>query len=111
MTQIQIDSLVEVTTTVGTISDAEKIAHALIERRLAACVQITGPVTSVYRWQGAVHHDQEWRCTIKTTSALVDQIMLAIKEMHPYEVPEILCIPILKSHPDYERWLRESVSQ
>jgi periplasmic divalent cation tolerance protein len=111
MSDLQNSSLVEITTTVGNSADAERIAEALVEKRLSGCVQIAGPITSVYRWQGDVHRDQEWRCTIKTTAELMGQVIGFIKEIHPYETPEILCLPILFAHPDYERWLRESVTQ
>ena len=109
MSYSQSNPLVEITTTVGNNADAEKIAKALVQQRLAGCVQIAGPILSIYRWQGEIHQDQEWRCTIKTTLALKDQVILAVKEIHPYETPEILCLPILYSHPDYERWLHEAV--
>ncbi|MGH7757607.1 MAG: divalent-cation tolerance protein CutA, partial [Vulcanimicrobiaceae bacterium] len=78
---------VQIVTTTATREDAERIARALVERRLAACVQIDGPIVSHYRWQGAVEAGSEWRCAIKTRAALFDTVAAAIRELHPYEVP------------------------
>ena len=98
---------VQVVTTAERQEDARKIADLLIEKRLAACVQIVGPVTSVYRWQGKVESAQEWQCLIKTRHALFDDVAEAICKVHPYEVPEIIAVPIVAGSRDYLRWLEE----
>jgi periplasmic divalent cation tolerance protein len=96
---------IQVTTTVANRSDAERIARELIDRRLAACVQISGPIESVYRWRGEVETTEEWRCTIKTRRDYFDRIERVIRSLHPYEVPEILAVDILAGNADYLEWL------
>lgn len=94
-----------VVTTTARKDEAETIAGELVARRLAACVQISGPITSVFRWQGQVEHSQEWLCFIKTTRGLLDALEAAIRELHPYEVPEFVAIPAERVGAAYQRWL------
>ena len=100
---------VQVVTTTGQRADAEAIAAALVERRLAACVQVSGPVSSCYRWQDKVQQAEEWVCTIKTTTQAYEYVEQAIRELHPYEEPEILAMPIVHGSPSYLRWLADQV--
>jgi periplasmic divalent cation tolerance protein len=90
---------------------ALRIAQALVERRLAACVQIFGPVESVYRWQGRVESATEWQCCIKTTRDRYAEVEQAIRGLHAYQVPEILAMPVVEGHLDYLGWLAQSVGQ
>jgi periplasmic divalent cation tolerance protein len=99
----------QVTTAVSTRDDAEAIAAALVQRRLAACVQIVGPVQSVYRWQGAVEQAQEWLCVAKTTRAKYAAVEAAIRELHLYECPEIVALAIEAGSADYLAWLGDQV--
>jgi periplasmic divalent cation tolerance protein len=99
---------VQVTTTVGSRAEAEAMAQALVERRLAACAQVAGPVASTYRWAGAVEQAEEWYCHAKTTRARSADVMHAIRALHRYELPEIIAVP-LEGSPDYLRWIAESV--
>ncbi len=99
-----------VITTVGAREDAVKIARTLVERRLAACVNVTGPVESWYRWKGAVENAQEWLLVIKTTAAACDQVKAAIKELHSYELPECVVLPIEGGSLEYLAWLEENVT-
>ncbi|HEX6644074.1 MAG TPA: divalent-cation tolerance protein CutA [Gemmatimonadales bacterium] len=99
---------VQVTTTVGTRADADAIARALVDRRLAACVQVAGPIASTYRWAGAVEQAEEWYCHVKTTRARSAEVMDAIRALHRYELPEIIAVP-LEGSPEYLRWVAESV--
>ena len=101
------NDFVQIVTTTERQEDARRIADLLVEKRLAACVQIAGPVTSVYRWQGKVESAQEWQCQIKTRQALLDDVSEAIREVHPYEVPEIIALPIVAGSRDYLVWLEE----
>ncbi|HUV38951.1 MAG TPA: divalent-cation tolerance protein CutA [Planctomycetota bacterium] len=101
--------VIQVSTTTGTRDDAQRIADALVEKRLAACVQVVGPVTSTYRWQGNVERTTEWLCLIKTTAALYGEVESAIRELHPYEVPEIIAVPVAAGSRDYLEWLKGSV--
>jgi periplasmic divalent cation tolerance protein len=100
----------QIVTTTEREEDARQIADLLIEKRLAACVQIVGPVTSVYRWQGKVESATEWQCLIKTRQALSDNVVQAIREIHAYEVPEIIALPIVGGSRDYLIWLEEQTS-
>ena len=95
----------QVTTTTETKEQAEKIAQYLVEAKLAACVQINGPITSIYRWKGKVENAQEWLCLIKTQDDLYDKVEAAIKKLHPYETPEIIAVPIVKGSKEYLSWL------
>lgn len=97
---------IQVVTTIDHPEVAGKIAQALVERRLAACVQIVGPIKSVYRWQGKIEAAQEWQCWVKTQAALYAQVESAIRELHTYEVPEILAVPVLDGAAPYLAWLK-----
>jgi len=102
---------IQVATTTGTEEDAEQIAAALIERRLAACVQITGPIQSLYHWQGKVESDPEWLCTAKTHRDKYGRLAAAIGELHPYDVPEILATPIVAGSEAYLKWMQEELNK
>ena len=103
--------LIEVVTTVAHHEEARSLAGKLIERRLAACVQIIGPITSVYRWQGNVEQSQEWMCRIKTPRELFDRLAAAIRELHSYETPEIIALPVVAADADYVSWAVNETSQ
>ena len=98
----------EVRTTLPTIAAAEELAAALVERRLAACVQITGPIQSVYRWQDSINRDQEFSLCCKTSSGRLTQLIDHLKTQHPYELPEVL-VSSVQASPEYARWLQEQV--
>ncbi len=96
---------IQVLTTTDARELAKKIGRALVDRRLAACVQIAGPVTSVYRWQGQIEVAEEWQCWIKTTRERFAEVEGAIRELHTYTVPEIIAMPIVAGSADYLSWL------
>lgn len=96
---------IQVATTVAKKKDAERIATMLVTKRLAACVQIVGPITSVYRWKGKMERTKEWLCIAKTRATLFGAVEKAIREIHPYDIPEILAIPITLGNAAYVRWL------
>ena len=102
------DYIIAITTTEKK-DDAEKIADFLIEKKLAACVQIIGPITSIYRWQGAVEKSEEFLCLIKSAKKHFPELEKAIKEKHPYETPEIIATPITEGSEDYLSWLRKEI--
>ncbi len=95
-------------TTVGSREEGRKIARALVERRLAACVNQIGPIESVYRWKNEVESAQEWLLLIKTTAAQLAAVQAAIKELHSYELPECVEIAIDGGSEEYLRWVAEN---
>ncbi len=101
--------VVQVTTSTGSRSEADAIALALVEARLAACVQVVGPVTSRYWWHGAVEVAEEWLCVAKTTAARYPEVEAAIRRLHSYDEPEIVAVPVVAGSPSYLDWvLRET---
>ena len=104
------DEFIQVVTTTATTDDARRIAQALVEQRLAACVQIVGPVESIYRWLGKIETAAEWQCWIKTRAEHYAAVETAIRQLHTYNVPEILALPILAGHEPYLQWLRDETS-
>jgi periplasmic divalent cation tolerance protein len=96
-------------TTVAEAAEAEKISRALVERRLAACVNILPHIRSIYRWQGKVEEAAEILLLIKTTAAQFPAVRDAIRELHSYAVPECISLPIDAGSPDYLKWLAENV--
>jgi periplasmic divalent cation tolerance protein len=98
-----------VLTTAGSQDEARKIARALVERRLAACVNIVAPVESVYRWQGEVENAQEWLLIIKTTAQAFSKVREAICELHSYDLPECVLLSIEDGSKTYLEWIGESV--
>ena len=99
---------VQITTTIGSRAAADDLAVALVEARLAACAQVSGPVASVYRWHGAVERAEEWHCQLKTTRACQPALEAELRALHPYEVPEIIAVP-LEGSPSYLEWIEQSV--
>ncbi|HEX2393631.1 MAG TPA: divalent-cation tolerance protein CutA [Solirubrobacterales bacterium] len=99
----------QVQTTAGSEEEAKRIAEALVDERLAACVQIVGPIASRYRWQGKVEEAQEWLCLIKTTSTAYDAVQAAIRAAHSYDEPEIIAIPITLGSSGYLAWVEQNV--
>ena len=98
-----------VLTTVEKQEDGERLARLIVERELAACVQVLLPMTSVYRWQGAVEQASEVLLLIKTTSSAYPQLEAAIKQHHSYRTPEIIALPVAAGSADYLSWLTASV--
>ena len=84
---------------------AGRIARDLVESGLAACVSRVGPVHSTYRWQGAVHDEPEVLLVIKTVSTRYSELEMRLKSLHPYEVPEIIALPVTRGSADYLGWL------
>lgn len=101
----KVESYIQVTTTTKKKEDAEKIAISLVERKIAACAQIAGPIISIYRWKGKIETAEEWQCVIKSRKNLYDEIEKAIRAVHTYEVPEIIAVPIVAGSVDYLEWI------
>ena len=98
-----------VTTTVGSRADAERLARAILERRLAACVQVEEGLLSLYRWEGRLCEDAEVRLTIKTLPGLQDALLALFKEQHPYELPQFVSWHAHASAA-YRDWARSEVA-
>ena len=106
----EVEGGVIILTTVGADFDARALASALVEARLAACVNILDRVHSVYRWEGRVTSDDEQLLVIKTTDARVDALREELFKRHPYEVPELVVLPILGMSDAYGAWLQAQVT-
>ena len=100
---------IQVSTTTAKRADADRIAKAIVEKRLAACAQVLGPITSTYWWKGRIEVAREWLCLIKTEARRFRQVEKAIKELHPYETPEIVAVPIVRGSKDYLGWIGSSL--
>ena len=101
--------VIQVITTVSQRADAERIAHDLVEQQYAACVQIGGPITSYYRWEGKIESALEWKCVIKTKKENYAKLEDAIRSLHPYDVPEILATGIVAGNQSYLTWVDDEV--
>jgi periplasmic divalent cation tolerance protein len=109
MNQPYSEEYIQVTTTCDKRDAAERIAQALVEKKLAACVQVIGPITSIYRWQGKIEQAEEWICFIKSTKKIYPELERAITAIHPYDTPEIIAVPITAGSSKYLHWLSETV--
>jgi periplasmic divalent cation tolerance protein len=95
--------------TAAKIADAKKIARALVDHRLAACVNLVPQVKSVYRWKERIQTDEEVLLLIKTRRSRFDELRQCVESLHPYEVPEIVAVPIVEGSANYMNWLEQSV--
>jgi len=95
--------------TVKDSAEAERIAKRLVDERLAACVNVLPNISSTYRWKGKVEHVREVLLLMKTSHEKLDRLMAKVKELHSYEVPEILALPIERGSQEYLKWLEESL--
>ena len=101
----------QVFTTTDRPGDAENISKVLVTRRLAACAQVLGPITSTYWWEGKMETSQEFLVLIKTRKDLYPKVEKAILDNHPYDVPEIVAIPITEGSEKYLKWIDEEVEK
>jgi periplasmic divalent cation tolerance protein len=98
-----------VLTTAGSEEEARKIARTLVERELAACVNIVPQIESIYRWQGRVEEAREWLLIVKTTAAVFETVREAIVQLHSYDLPECICVAIEHGSSEYLYWIGASV--
>ena len=96
-------------TTLASRAEGEQLAATLVEERLAACVNVFGPVASIYRWEGKVARDEEVLLFIKTTAAGVEPLKTRVLDLHPYDTPEFLAFEVGAGAPDYLAWVVDSV--
>ena len=99
-----------VMTTIGSKGEAEDMAWELVERKVAACVNIIEMQSSIYRWKGEVKSEKEYLLLIKTTAAMLSRLFAAIQELHPYDVPECIALPIEAGTKNYLDWISEAVA-
>lgn len=97
--------------TCGSEEEALKIAHSLVEERLAACVNLVSPVRSIYRWEGKIWDEKEWILIIKTQKERVEELEKKVKSLHSYSVPEIIGLPIVEGSSSYLQWLLEETTK
>jgi periplasmic divalent cation tolerance protein len=105
------ERVVFVYTTHPSVVEAERIGRELLENRLCACVNILPGMVSLYWWQGAVERGEEAVMIIKTRAALAEPVRAAVRQLHSYETPAILVLPIESVDTDYERWLLEETQR
>lgn len=103
--------MIQIQTTTGRKEEADKIAKALVEAKLAACAQVIGPINSIYRWQGRIETAQEWLCIIKTRTELFAAVEARIKALNSYETPEIMALPVERASAGYLAWLEDSTAE
>lgn len=103
------DDHIQVLTTTATHDEAQTIADTLVGSQLAACVQIVGPITSTYRWQGKIERAEEWLCVIKSTRGLYAEVERAIVAQHSYDTPEIIAVPMVAGSQRYMDWVSEQL--
>ena len=99
-------NFIQVMTTVAKRVDADSVARKLLEERLAACVQVVGPIQSTYWWEGSLESGEEWLCLAKSRRDLYPSIEQAIRAVHPYQVPEILAVPVAAGFEGYLAWMQ-----
>ncbi len=97
--------------TAGSEEEARKIAHHLVEQRLAACVNIVPQLTSIYQWQGKIEEGREWLLLIKTSAEMFGHVQAAIRELHSYELPECIAVDIAEGSPAYLKWIESWVGK
>lgn len=103
------DEVIQVVTTTADKQDAETLAQALLTKRLAACVQISGPIDSSYWWNGRIETGTEFTCVVKTLRSLYPEVEQTLLDLHPYDQPEILAVAVSDVSEGYAKWLREQV--
>ncbi len=102
---------VMVWTTVASTAEGERVASILVEERLAACVNVLGEMQSFYRWKGSVEMGRERQLVIKTTAARVPALMARLGELHEYDLPELIVVPVAGGSDAYLNWIRESTAE
>lgn len=100
---------IQVLTVAGSKEEASTIAEIVVEKRLVGCAQVLGPILSIYRWKEKLERAEEWLCIMKTRAELYHDLESAIRQVHSYEVPEILAVPIAEGSKSYLSWLDSEV--
>ncbi len=95
--------------TSGSEEEAKKLARVLVEEKLAACVNILSGVESLYWWKGKIESSKEWMLVVKTQGKMVNKVVKRVKEIHSYEVPEVIALPIVEGNKDYLQWISDTL--
>ncbi|WP_405395257.1 divalent-cation tolerance protein CutA [Microbispora hainanensis] len=103
-------SAIEVHVTASSRGEADRISSEIVARRLAACAQVVAPISSTYWWAGEVQQAEEWLLLMKTTADRFEDLAACVRELHSYEVPEIVAVPIVQGTPDYLEWIRRETA-
>jgi len=93
--------------TSGSEDEANRLARVLVEEKLAACVNIISEVKSLYWWKGKIESSKEWMLVVKTQERLVKRVVKKVKEIHSYEIPEVIALPIVEGNTDYLQWISD----
>ncbi|HSR22750.1 MAG TPA: divalent-cation tolerance protein CutA [Candidatus Eisenbacteria bacterium] len=101
---------VQVVTTTETREEADRLTRSAVERRLAACAQVIGPLSSTYWWNGAIETASEWQCLLKTTAARLEELRAHLESEHSYQTPEIIATPIVDGSAAYLDWIEREVA-
>ena len=101
---------VQVQVAAGSREEADGVASAVLDGRMAACVQVVGPVESRFWWEGRLDTATEWLCLVKTTDDRLDDVVAAIRGVHSYDTPEIIALPVVGGSDAYLRWVSEVVT-
>ncbi len=105
------EKIIIISTTLTNKADAERIAELLLERKLIACAQISGPITSLYRWKKVTTSSTEFSLSLKTTVPCTEKVKALLYQEHPYELPEIIVQEIADSSTEYSQWIHGEVQQ
>lgn len=105
------NQVIQIITTGDSKDLMERIGRCLVEKRLASCAQIGGPIKSIYRWKENIEEAEEWTCTLKSTQALYREIEAEIKSLHTYKTPEIIAFAIDQTLPEYRNWVTQETSE
>ncbi|MFI7629697.1 divalent-cation tolerance protein CutA [Microbispora rosea] len=105
-----VERFIEVRVTVSGRREAELISSSVVSQRFAACVQIVANISSTYWWGGEVQQAEEWLLLMKTTADRFEDLAACVRELHSYEVPEIVAVPIVQGTPDYLEWIRRETA-
>ncbi len=108
--KLAMSDVIQIMTTTDSRDEAARIARELVRSRIAACVQIIGPITSTYWWNDEIETAEEWLCLIKTAGERYSDVKSAIQEIHSYDVPEILAMPVTQAGESYRKWLDAQVT-
>ena len=102
-------TFIEIHITTATEEEAIRLGEALVEAKLAACAQISGPIRSIYVWEGKKESALEWVCCLKSQESLFRELVEAVRKNHSYQCPQIIAVPILNANDDYQQWMTDNL--